>query len=354
VSRRGPDPPPPLRSTLRTRTGHLEGLVPRLTDVAPRLVLADLPTPVSVLPELARELGLSDLLVKRDDATSSLYGGTKVRGLEFFFGRALAQAKGSVVTMGSEGSNHAVATAMFAREVGMIARAVLFPHPDREQARQNVARLEALGADARPAGWLGLLPALLRGRLDRVAGTRPLWIAPGGSSGLGVLGAVEGALEVLEAVRAGTIRMPEDVVVAAGSCGTAAGLVLGFSLARAPVRVVAVRVVPRLVCSKRRILRLAAEGHRVLRAAGLRAAFTPGEVAFVEEQAGEGYARPTAEAARAVRVAGEAGVRAETTYTGKAWAHLLGGGSRGRRVLFWNTFGGLPDPQNPEFSKVQQ
>jgi D-cysteine desulfhydrase len=335
-----PGPPPPRRSTLRTRAGHLEALLPRLAGIAPRLVLADLPTPVTLLSDLGRELGLADLLVKRDDATSRLYGGTKVRGLEFFFGQAMARAKSSVVTVGSQGSNHAVATSVFAREVGLTARLVLFPHPDREHAQANLSRLRALQADVRAPGWLGFPFAVIKGRRQRVAGTRPLWIAPGGSTGLGVLGAVEGALEVVESVRNGTIRMPEDVVVGAGSCGTAAGLVLGFALAKAPVRVVAVRVAPRLVASRRRIINLVWQAHAILRSAGLGAGIEPGEVAFIDSEVGAGYGRPTPAAAEAVKVIGKAGIRAETTYTGKAWAHLLRGGFPGRRVLFWNTYGG--------------
>jgi D-cysteine desulfhydrase len=326
--------------TIRTRIGHLEQMVPGLPALAPRLVLATLPTAITPLPDLARELGLADLLVKRDDATSPLYGGTKVRGLEFFFGRAVARGKGSVLTMGSAGSNHVVATAIFSREVGIASQSVLFPHPDPDHVRRNLERLASLGADARTAGWLGLLPALVRKRFGRAGGTRPLWIAPGGSSGLGVLGAVEGALEVAEAARAGIINMPEDVVVAAGSCGTAAGLLLGFGIAGARVRVVAVRVVPRIVASRRKILSLAASALGILVEAGFSQGAGVGEVAFVQTEAGQGYARPTAAAERAVSVAQSAGVTAETTYTGKAWAYVLSGALRGRRVMFWNTFGG--------------
>jgi D-cysteine desulfhydrase len=324
----------------RHRIGRLEELVPGLPAVAPRLLLATLPTPVVALPDLARELGLAGLLVKDDGATSPLFGGSKVRGLEFFLGRALADGRSAVLTIGSAGSNHVVATATFAREAGLASRSVLFPYPDPDHARRNAARLAALGAEARTTGWLGFLPALARGRLRRAGGTRPLWIAPGGSSGLGVLGVVEGALEVALAARAGIIAMPEDVVVAAGSCGTAAGLALGFALAGARVRVVAVRVVPRIVASRAKILRLADEGQAILRRAGLTQGVNLGEVAFVHTQAGPGYGRPTPAAEQAVARARAAGLRAETTYTGKAWAHVLSGALRGRRVLFWSTFGG--------------
>jgi D-cysteine desulfhydrase len=322
------------------REGLLEALVPGLAPAAPRLLIATLPTPVTALPALAASLGLAELSVKRDDATSPLYGGTKLRGLEFFFGRALSEGRRCVVTAGSAGSNHVVATATFAQKAGLGMRAVLFPHPDAAYAETNVARARGLGADARAVGWGRFLPALARARLQPAGGARPLWIAPGGSSALGVLGAAEGALEVVRAVEDGLLAMPEDVVVAAGSCGTAAGLALGFALARAPVRVVAVRVVPRIVASRGRVLRLAGEALALLRNAGLAPPVALGEVGFVHDQAGGGYARPTPAAHEGVNIAHAAGIRAETTYTGKAWAHVLTGALQGRRVLFWNTFGG--------------
>jgi 1-aminocyclopropane-1-carboxylate deaminase/D-cysteine desulfhydrase-like pyridoxal-dependent ACC family enzyme len=200
----------------------------------------------------------------------------------------------------------------------------------------------SLEADARTATWLRLFGTLIRGRLDPAGGSRPLWIPPGGSSALGVLGAAEGALEVVEDARAGRISMPEVVVVAAGSCGTAAGLAIGFALARAPVRVVAVRVVPRLVANRRKILRLARGGLRILRRSGMAAAdeVVLGSVDMVHAEAGGGYAKPTPAGELAAARATTAGVAAETTYTGKAWAHLFSGALSDRRVLFWNTFGG--------------
>jgi D-cysteine desulfhydrase len=333
-------PEPAPRPAPRTRIGHLEQLVPNLPDVAPRLVLATLPTPVEPVPKLAGELGLATLLVKRDDATSPVWGGTKVRGLEFFLGRAVADGRTSVLTLGSEGSNHVVATSVFAREVGVLSRLVLFPHPDRDYARMNVERLVSLGADVHQTWWPGVPFALARRRLGTKGGTRPLWIAPGGSSGLGVLGAAEGALEVVEQVRAGVIPMPEDVVVAAGSCGTSAGLALGFALAGVQVRIHAVRVVPKLVASHGRIRRLADSGLGILRDAGFSSGVRLGSVSVVHSEVGGGYGRPTCSGQRAVTRTRAEGLDAETTYTGKAWAYLLSGGFRGRRVLFWNTFGG--------------
>ncbi|MDI6712840.1 MAG: pyridoxal-phosphate dependent enzyme, partial [Anaerosomatales bacterium] len=85
----------------------------------PRGGIAQLPTPLEPAPGLAAELGLSALAVKRDDRTSPRYGGNKVRKLDFLLGQALAEGRRAVVTFGAYGSNHALATALHARALGL-------------------------------------------------------------------------------------------------------------------------------------------------------------------------------------------------------------------------------------------
>ena len=51
-------------------------------ELPPRLVLASLPTPVEALPWIEG----GSVWIKRDDQSSSLYGGGKVRKLEWILG----------------------------------------------------------------------------------------------------------------------------------------------------------------------------------------------------------------------------------------------------------------------------
>ena len=52
-------------------------------DAIRRIALATLPTPLEDAPRLARHLGLSRLLIKRDDQTGLAIGGNKARKLEY-------------------------------------------------------------------------------------------------------------------------------------------------------------------------------------------------------------------------------------------------------------------------------
>ena len=108
----------------------------------------------------------------------------------------------------------------------MTARAILYPHPDPEHVRKNLDRLASLDADARTATWLRLFGTLLRGRLDRLGGTRPA-LDPAGRQQRARRARRRGGRARGRRTTPGQAGspMPEDVVVAAGSCGTAAGLV---------------------------------------------------------------------------------------------------------------------------------
>ncbi len=90
---------------------------PTLGEQLPRMSLASLPTPV-------REFGVSldagnrNISVKCDDLTGVIYGGNKVRKLEYIFPRAREKKCQRLATFGAVGSNSALATALYARQAG--------------------------------------------------------------------------------------------------------------------------------------------------------------------------------------------------------------------------------------------
>jgi D-cysteine desulfhydrase len=319
----------------------LRRTVPDLVARYGPLTLADLPTPVRALPELAAAWELGALHVKDDVLTSSVYGGTKVRALEWLLGSARSEGRKGVVTVGPWGSHHAVATATCAQQAGLDCRLVLFPQPDGPEVAWARARLPSL-ASCTWCSWLGFPLRLLAARWRRLGGTRPFSIAAGGASPLGVLGLAEGALEVAHAVRVGEMPRPDDVLVAAGSCGTAAGLLLGFGLAGPPFpRVVAVRVTSRVVARPGRVYSLARKASHLVAAAGGPKPIGLPELVWIDDLAGAGYGQPTDVGREVVKTGRDVGgLDLETTYTAKALALPHLGRLIDRRVLFWNTFAG--------------
>lgn len=340
----------------------LERRFPTLAGRLPRRPLASLPTPVHRLAHLGREAGLPAFWIKRDDQTGRVYGGNKVRKLEWLLADALAREHRTVLTTGALGSNHALATTIYARQLGLRTLLVLIPQPVTPHVRRALLLDHAYGAQVHFAPTIAaarrrVIDLLLRGTLAR---DRPYLVSTGGSSAVGTLGYVNAGLELGEQVAAGALPEPAAVVVPLGSGGTVAGLLAGLKLAGLRSQVIAVRVTDLLPPSPRALVRLAQRALAVLARLGAdlpRLDLSPDDVVIRSEWLGPGYGAVTPAAVDASRrIAASEGLTLETTYGAKALAGALALGHeapwRDRPLLFWHTyssvdpaaaFDGLPD-----------
>jgi len=322
---------------------------PKLAASLPKLALADLPTPVTE-STLATAGGSRQILVKHDELTGRLYGGNKVRKLEYLLRRARDRDAARVATFGTVASNHALATALYARSLGLEATCFLY-----HQARTPAC---ARALEAHLGNGTTLVP-FGGDRAERVATLRRhlpgqrSWVIPaGGSSWLGTLGFVDAAFELVEQITAAAMPAPDHVYVANGTMGTAAGLALGFALTGVETVVQAVRVTEEFVASRTAMSRLVGKTATLMRRYDPN---IPGDLAgrvryrFRDEFFAGGYARSNVETDVAVaRARDELGIELEPTYTGKAMAAMLRdlgeGRLDGRLALFWNTFNSRPLP----------
>jgi D-cysteine desulfhydrase len=321
---------------------------PGLERQVARLALAELPTPVRPLPRLGAAIGATDVHLKDDGLSGRSYGGNKVRKLEFLLADALERGAHEVVTFGFAGSNHAAATALYARDVGLRATSILLPQPNASYVRRNLLLGLSAGAELRAVSTGALAAAAAAARVlgRRIHGAAPPYmIPPGGSSRLGVIGHLNAALELDEQISRGELPEPERIYVALGSGGTAAGLLMGLVLAGLPTTVVAVRVARARWASATHVAHLFGRTAAWLRR--LSPSFPPLELppsrlAVRGELVGPGYAHFTRAGADAVELArAHEQLALEGTYTGKALAALIADAGSGRlgsgSVLFWNT-----------------
>lgn len=327
---------------------------PAIAGRLPRIALVAGPTPVQRLTALERRLARGPLWAKRDDLSASPFGGNKPRKLEFLLGAALARGARTLVTFGGLGSNHALATAVYGRRLGLAVTAILVPQPVDEHTLRNLRALSAQGARLLLVGnSRGAVIAAARACLEALVRDRrlPYLIPPGGSSPVGTLGYVEAGLELAEQVRRGELPAPAAVFVAAGSCGTAAGLLAGFRLAGLSSRVVAVRVSDALRVDAPAIARLASATLALLRRSGAPVpdAFqlAPADLDVWDGYLGAGYGHPTREGDGAMRLLdGVEGLTLDRTYTGKAAAAFLDAAAhpewREKPLLLWHTGNSLP------------
>ena len=305
----------------------------------PWVSLASLPTPLERI-----EAGGREFLIKRDDLSSTSYGGNKVRKLEFILAHAREMGASRVITAGAAGSHHALATALYARQLGLRATLVLFPQPLNDHVREILLADAGLGAELRFAARMTAVPAaVMAARLAHMS-DRVYVIAPGGSDPYGTLGYVNAMLELAEQVRDQAMEPPATIVVAAGTMGTAAGIALGAQLLGWPTRVAAVRITSRLVTNEIALQRLVRSTAALLARHGLRIddAAAGARIELLHSQVGLGYGKSTDAADAALSAFRERGLELDVTYTAKAAAELLGAERPG--VLYWHTLSGkLPD-----------
>jgi len=315
-------------------------MLPELERVA-RFPLAVAPTPLQEMPRLAGAIGLERLLVKRDDNTGLALGGNKARKLEYLVADALRLGADVLVTTGAPQSNHCRMTAAAARIAGMDAHLV-FRGDSVSEVQGNMLLDRLLGAT-----WSFAADTPVAACMEEVAerlraeGRRPYVIPAGGSNGLGALGYVRCAFEVV-AQLAERVDEPRYVVCAGGSCGTLSGLTLGLALADSGARLAAVsisRSVPDRVAFARQVM---AESCAILNLD------QPDVVPSIwDGYVGPGYGMATELSRRALEIAARAeGLILDPVYTAKAFGGLIGEIEAGRvqrddLVVFVHT-GGTP------------
>lgn len=310
-----------------------------------KIDLAHLPTPIRRLDRLSSRLG-RDIFMKRDDMTGIGVSGNKVRKLEFVAAEALDAGAGVLVTCGGLQSNHARATAVTARRLGLGCHLVLRGIPGAHEGGNHFLN-RLLGAEittVEPELFNTDHPRIMEdiGAGYASRGVKP-WIIPmGASNPTGTLGYAAAYEEILRQEE--TLDGPfQTIVCAVGSGGTHAGLVLGNLLHRRRHRIVGVPV-----CDDARYFRPLVEGlvSECLERLDSRVSLSEDDLEFIDGYAGRGYALNTREELDfIVAMASGEGILLDPVYTGKAFRGLVtesrgGALESAGRTLFIHT-GGL-------------
>lgn len=329
-------------------------LFPALQGRVPWVSLGRFPTALEPVEALASATG--ELWLKRDDLSSPVYGGNKVRMLEHLLGAAQQRGARHVYATGAVGSNFVLATALHAERVGITPGALCFPQPLTPEAERN-HRLACARADIVDVAHWSLLPLASRQIVRRHAtrGETVEVLSQVGSNPETLFGYLGAGLELARQIAGGECPPPARIVLPIGSAATSAGVLAGLSLARSlgilprDVTLSAVRIAPFPLSRRGRVIGLAARALRRLAELTSRPEHALDQrrllpLELVTDQLGAGYAVPT-DAGRAAR---EAFVRAgypllDDTYTAKAAAHVLSSKANGPTVL-WCTKSSAPLP----------
>lgn len=312
---------------MSTRSAEIERL-----ERWPRLPLATLPTRMVQAGTLATHLGLdpASLWIKMDAETGFGLGGNKVRKLEFELAEPRLNGVTHLITTGGPQSNHCRITAAVAAHLGL-GCVLVINGSEAGEPRGNALLQRLFGAEIRTVtSREERAPAM-----DAVAheisgeGGHALVVPLGASTPHGTLGYALAAVEVADQLAPAPDSDGTWVFVSASSCGTLAGLLLGFSvLGRTDVRLVGVSADVSAGDMREQAVALARQSATLL---GYEGAVLEESLHCDDTQVGEGYGIATPQAREAIRLLGRTqGVVLDPVYTGKAAAGWLAWLNEGR------------------------
>lgn len=317
----------------------------------PWLSLGEYPTAVEKLERMGEARGFSNLYIKRDDRCNPVYGGNKVRKLEYMLGDALQKGKKTLISLGGAGSNQVPAIGIFGSEMGFNVVGIMMDQPNVLYVRENLLLDQ----------YYGIKLIYSRNELSEIAsfiieylrlevgGKKPYFIIAGASSELGNMGFVNAVFELRQQIEKGDAVEPDYIIVPSASIGTSAGLYLGCKLAGLKTRVIGVRVAMEWLVSKWRMRRMIRAINHFMRKHDSKVPLVDvnkDDLILLEDYLGKEYAYFTEVGCDCVNdMINLENIKLEPTYTGKA----LGGGldwlkKKGEtdaNILFWNTYNSI-------------
>ncbi len=297
-------------------------------------------TPLGIFPSPVRLAGLANVgnfWIKDDGGCSHIYGGNKVRKLEYLLAHTQQLGRRALVVHGDVESHTVQACGLLGQHAGLEVHAVVFPHKRQSFDVAELASLRRSGVrvHCRNSMLTAILHAHWIGWCERAA------VVPLGASTTGAtLGHVRAALELLEQVRQGELPEPRRIYIPFATGGSVAGLLIGLALAGAKTRVVAVQSVERVIANRHRLERLTKSALKILGFGRPEFELCMRQLERIDRsQLGKGYRDIPTATQRAVSLAGKHGLRLEPAFSGKAFAALLEALPEfpNGELLFWNT-----------------
>lgn len=297
---------------------------------------ANLPTPIIPFTRFFQTQKDYEIYLKRDDFSGIELSGNKVRKLDFLLMDAHNKGATHVITCGGLHSNHCRTTAYYAAKLGFKSTLVLCgaaEHP----ATGNLLLNSILDTDIK------FISAEAYTQVDeymaKIAATHPQtsYIIPeGGSNEVGAWGYVKAFFEIIE-------QDPgvETIVVATGSGGTHAGLLLGKLIAESPVNIISVNVCEDTDFFTKKIDSIM---QRFNERYGYKLSWQLSDIRIVDGFVGAGYGQTgSAEVDIIKRLARTEGIVIDPVYGAKALAgfeqQLKQGRIPGKKILFIHTGG---------------
>ena len=308
----------------------------------PKITLAQLPTPLHAMNNLAKNLAYNGkLYIKRDDLTGLAAGGNKSRKLEYLMAEALKRDCDTVITAGGLQSNHCIQTVAAAKKLNLDCHIVLSGNEPKNKNGNLLLDLLA-GANVHYVERADRDPKMheLAEEL-RKAGKHTYVIPVGGSNPLGTVGYTMAMPEIVRQMELMNIDC-DRIVVASSSGGTLAGMVLGAKIAGYKGKISGISI-DRVKTGKGAFPpELAELGNKAAKLLGLDIRLTEDDFDLEYDYLGEGYAIVGDNERKAIKTMAQSeGLFVGPVYTGRAMGAMIDkiekGAWKDETIVFWHT-----------------
>jgi D-cysteine desulfhydrase len=304
-----------------------------------RYKLCSLNSQIELHKEISYKLKF-DFFIKRDDKIG-IYGGNKVRKIEFIFKDILRNKKKKVFIFGPAGSHHVIANLIYGKDLfnfySFLFPTYLYEWGDK-YVRENTEIIFRFSKRYRIVRnpVLAFIIAKTLSFLEQ-----GYFIPMGSTSPLSILGFVISSYEIKRDIDSGKVPEFDYVILPAGTTGTIAGLSLGFSIFGINSKIIGVRVVEKYLCNKLVALKLIKDSCNLISDfIDVQAIIEKSRKNFIilDGFLGRGYGFPTDDGLDAMNFFGKY-MKVEKTYTAKTLSALLKMREifKGKKVLFYST-----------------
>ncbi|MDH4128616.1 MAG: pyridoxal-phosphate dependent enzyme [Spirochaetota bacterium] len=319
---------------------------PQIKEKVPWVTLGNFPTRVTLLSNIVKNLPIKSFWVKRDDETSSIFGGNKIRNLEFEFGKIIQLKKKLILAYGSIGSNFTVACCMFGKHFNIPVNLILFDTVRTEDVENNYKINSALANKITFSKSIMFLPYYVIKEVINTHHMDRYLMPPGGTSPLSVLGYINAMFELKEQIDNHELPIPNYIFLPVGTGGTIAGLLIGKTILKLPIKIIGITVFEKFLTNISMIKILIYRSVKYFNSianTNISAKKIFSEINLVNDFLGDGYAHPTNESNSTIKLLMDnEGLILDGTYTGKGMAgaiNIIKSSLKSNdNVLFWHSY----------------
>ncbi len=294
--------------------------------------LGDFPTPLKYV----QINDFSGFWVKDEGRSHCLYGGNKVRKLEYLFAWAKKKGVERLVVWGGGDSHTVEAVSILGQECGFSIYAIVYQDSNFDE----LCNISGMNRDQIIVHKTrNFISAYIHARLNAIQ-PKSVYVPLGATTSYSSLGHVSAACELVKQWQASNELWPEAVYLAMGSGGTVVGLAVGFALLGAPIKLNAVQTVDSSITNERTLLKQIKNVLRLLGLSiGLAKSILSEHINVDRRYLGKGYGDISQSSLDAVSRASAFDLDLEPVFTGKVMAAIFHdlNVNNSLNILYWHT-----------------